>query len=1164
MSAKPRILLARRRSLFRLQLLADLQYRLREFTRKTAAITAMVAVMADSVTAQISVDSAMLTSGYSQNFDSMGTSGTAALPSGWKMTAVGAGTTAGWSTATNLTAVSAQASSSTPTTGGRYNWGSSTTDRAAGFMTSGGYASPNGLLFALTNSTTTTITGLTLGFDYERYRINTAAASVTFFTSTDGATWSALTAGDSGAFATGTNAYTFSGGTVVSKSGLNISSLSIGQNQSYYLKWNFNTTGSNSQGIGLDNFTASFATAAASPAYYWVGEDGVRGGNGTWGNSGGSAWGTSDADAAGAAWDGTKTAVFNSAAATVTVSGTVSTTKGITFDTGSSGTVISGGTSIGLDGASIADNTITVGTGVTGTIATALTGSNGLTKAGTGNLVLSGSNSYSGGTTVSAGTLTGSTASLQGAITNNAVVTFDQADNGSFASNISGTGSVTKSGAGAVTLTGSNNYSGGTTVSGGTLIGTTGSLQGTITNNAAVTFDQADSGTYAGSMSGTGSLTKSGAGAVTLAGSNSYSGGTTVSGGTLIGTTGSLQGAINNNAAVTFDQATNGTYAGNMSGSGSLTKSGTGTVILSGSNSYAGGTTVSAGSLRGTTSSLQGAITNNANVAFNQDVDGTYSGNMLGSGSLSKGGSGTVTLSGNNSFAGGTTITAGTLVASGNSAFGSGTVTLTGGRLEAANGVVISNTIVASAAAGGFIISEYVEGSSNNKYIELYNGTGSTINLSEYQLSLFGNGSSTASTTFLLNAVGAGSTLAAGGTIVIANTGAGLTLPSGVTAYPTASSLTFFNGDDALALQRADGSYVDIFGRIGDDPGTAWTAGSISTLDQTLVRNASVLTGVSVNPTGTGPSGFATLGTEWTSYPQDTVSNLGSHTMNASVGSVIIGSTVSGANVTYSGGLTLNSNAELTAATGGTTTFSGNISNAGGIAKAGAGTVILSGTNSYTGATTVSAGTLVIDGNQSSATGAMTVASGATLGGSGTVGADTTFQNGSFHTPGNSPGIQTFHDAMLTYESGSNFVWELVGNTTTQAGASPWNFDQVVLTGTSPLVFNANTSLVFNGTGSDVDWSNSFWTSNRSWLVFTGANSITGTFGSIIASADAVGGDTFTSSIGAFAWRAAGGDLFLDFTANVTAVPEPASWGGSLVLLGLWAARRRPARRKLV
>ncbi|MFN9916365.1 MAG: autotransporter-associated beta strand repeat-containing protein, partial [Pirellulaceae bacterium] len=94
----------------------------------------------------------------------------------------------------------------------------------------------------------------------------------------------------------------------------------------------------------------------------------------------------------------------------------------------------------------------------------------------------------------------------------------------------------------------------------------------------------------------------------------------------------------------------------------------------------------------------------------------------------------------------------------------------------------------------------------------------------------------------------------------------------------------------------------------------------------------------------------------------------------------------------------------MTAATGGTTTFSGNISNAGGIAKVGAGTVILSGTNSYTGATTVSAGTLVIDGNQSSATGAMTVASGATLGGSGTVGAETTCPGGCFQTPGNGRG----------------------------------------------------------------------------------------------------------------------------------------------------------------
>ena len=108
-------------------------------------------------------------------------------------------------------------------------------------------------------------------------------------------------------------------------------------------------------------------------------------------------------------------------------------------------------------------------------------------------------------------------------------------------------------------------------------------------------------------MSGNGSLTKLGTGTVTLAGANSYSGGTTVSAGSLIGTTTSLQGAITNNSAVTFDQSTNGTYAGAMSGSGALTKLGGGVVTLAGTNAYLGATTVSAGKLV-----VNGSITNSA------------------------------------------------------------------------------------------------------------------------------------------------------------------------------------------------------------------------------------------------------------------------------------------------------------------------------------------------------------------------------------------------------------------------------------------------------------------------------------------------------------------------------------------------------------------------
>ena len=69
-----------------------------------------------------------------------------------------------------------------------------------------------------------------------------------------------------------------------------------------------------------------------------------------------------------------------------------------------------------------------------------------------------------------------------------------------------------------------------------------------------------------------------------------------------------------------------------MSGTGSLTKSGAGTLILTGNNTYAGGTTVSAGTLQGDTTSLQGNILNNANVTFNQTTDGTYAGKMSGSG----------------------------------------------------------------------------------------------------------------------------------------------------------------------------------------------------------------------------------------------------------------------------------------------------------------------------------------------------------------------------------------------------------------------------------------------------------------------------------------------------------------------------------------------------
>ncbi len=117
-----------------------------------------------------------------------------------------------------------------------------------------------------------------------------------------------------------------------------------------------------------------------------------------------------------------------------------------------------------------------------------------------------------------------------------------------------------------------------------------------------LTLSGSGSGEFAGTIGNSGggntALTKIGAGTWTLSGANSYSGGTLVSAGTLVGDTTSLQGTITNNAALHFAQSTNGAYAGVISGSGSLTKSGNAILTLAGSNSYGGGSALSAGTLR--------------------------------------------------------------------------------------------------------------------------------------------------------------------------------------------------------------------------------------------------------------------------------------------------------------------------------------------------------------------------------------------------------------------------------------------------------------------------------------------------------------------------------------------------------------------------------------
>ena len=334
-------------------------------------------------------------------------------------------------------------------------------------------------------------------------------------------------------------------------------------------------------------------------------------------------------------------------------------------NTFSGGTTISGGTlvvnSFGLVGSVTNNARLEFSQDSNGTFAGTISGTGQLIKSGTGRVGLTGANVYTGGTIINAGTLTVTTSSLPGAVVNNATLQFNQDGRGTFKGVISGTGAVLKSGLGAAGLTGVNTYTGGTTVDAGTLVVTTASLPGNVTNNAILQFNQSSKGTYFGVISGTGAVVKTGTGSVGLVAANTYTGGTTVSEGTLYVTTLSLPGDVVNNATLQFNQASKGTYAGVISGTGAVLKTGAGAVGLTGANTYAGGTTISEGTLVVTSTSPPGDVVNNAIIQFNQNGNGTYASAITGTGSLLKTGTGNLGLTGLNNYSGGTTISDGTL-----------------------------------------------------------------------------------------------------------------------------------------------------------------------------------------------------------------------------------------------------------------------------------------------------------------------------------------------------------------------------------------------------------------------------------------------------------------------------------------------------------------------
>jgi len=170
-------------------------------------------------------------------------------------------------------------------------------------------------------------------------------------------------------------------------------------------------------------------------------------------------------------------------------------------------------------------------------------------------------------------------------------------------------------------------------------------------------------------------------------------------------------------------------------------------------------------------------------------------------------------------------------------------------------------------AAGGnyatnLFISEYIEGSSNNKAIEIYNGTGSPVDLSAYRVELYSNGATTVGNSLELSG-----TLAHDDVYIIAN---GAADPAILAISDITSAVTYFNGDDALVLKRND-EIIDVFGQVGVDPGSVWGTGDYTTAEHTLVRKSSITSGDAI------PDDVFDPIIEWDSYPQNTFDYLGSH-----------------------------------------------------------------------------------------------------------------------------------------------------------------------------------------------------------------------------------------------------------------------------------------------
>ena len=647
-----------------------------------------------------------------------------------------------------------------------------------------------------------------------------------------------------------------------------------------------------------------------------------------------------------------------------------------------------------------------------------------LVKLGTGRLVLTNTNSYTGATTVSSGTLQlgngGATGSISGsgAITNNGTMAFNRSDTvtqGTDFGIISGTGAVVQAGSGILVLTNTNSYTGATTVASGTLQlgngGTAGSISGSgaITNNGTLVFNRSNSitqGADFGVISGTGSLVQTGSGTLVLTGTSTFSGATTINPGSTLQFSdgGKLTGSstIVNNGLLSINRSTTliqGTDLGAISGTGSLVQAGSGTLVLAGTSTFSGVTTINPGSTlqfsNGGKLTGSSAIVNNGLLVVNRSTtltQGSDFGVISGSGAFTNT-AGTTIFNAANTYTGDTNLTAGTLLIGADSALGSGALNINGsGSIGSVDTTphTIGNNITLNAnptisGSGNLTFNGALQSGTAARTITVSQGatvltlngdllgTGLLTKSGSGTLVLAGSNSSTSGVTVsagILN-VQNGNAFGASGIVTVTGLGAGMQLQGGIT-IPSGIQVRTSNpgtGTVPYAIKNVSGTntilgpltmwtgYGDTV--IASDGGSLNLAGTITSLQtRTLflqaVSTVNTISGAIVN--GGVNSVDLSGGGTWIFSGSNTYT--GNTTVNGSTlqlgNSGSTGRISPSSAITNNGTLAFNRSNTLTQGTD----FASTIAGTGNVTQAGSGTTILSASNSYSGGTTVNAGAL--------------------------------------------------------------------------------------------------------------------------------------------------------------------------------------------------------------